>query len=155
VILWLATEIGEGLRIKALAEGRAAIIALLDIAAERRRPARCEGGHDASLDAPEMTGVRLSKRFAMAAEDIRQLQNRSHGARSAGWHDFQAEPIERARRVADGFGGDPGIARRACDTALLDPDHHPLAVDVSDLQENDFRHAQSGGIDSGQRDAAL
>ena len=39
--------------------------------------------------------------------------------------------------------------------ALLDPDHHPLAVDVGDLQENHFRDAQSGGIDRGQRGAAL
>jgi hypothetical protein len=92
---------------------RAAIIALLDMTPERRRPARRDGAHDASLDEPEMTGVCLSKRFAMAAEDIRHLQSRSHGTRSAGWHDFQAEPIERARRVADRFGGDPGVARRA------------------------------------------
>src|SRR4051812_47955492 len=67
----------------------------------------------ASGPAPEMTGMRLSKGFAMAAEDIRHLQSRSHGTRSAGWHDFQAEPIERARRVADRFGGDSGVARRA------------------------------------------
>ena len=39
--------------------------------------------------------------------------------------------------------------------ALLDPDHHPLAVNVSDLEKNDFRYAQSGGIDSGQRGAAF
>jgi hypothetical protein len=41
--------------------------------------------HDASLDAPEMTGMRLAKRFAMVAENIRHLQSRSHGTRSAGW----------------------------------------------------------------------
>ena len=93
--------------------GRTTIIALLDMATERRRPARRDGAHDATLDAPEMTGMRLSERFAMAAEDIRHLQSRSHGARSAGWHDLQAEPIERAWRVADGLGGDPGVARRA------------------------------------------
>jgi hypothetical protein len=81
---------------------------------EHRRPARRDGAHDASLDAPETTGARLSKRFAMAAEDIRHLQSLSHDARSAGRHDFQAEPIERARRVTDRFGGDPGVARRAC-----------------------------------------
>ncbi len=91
----------------------ATIIALLDMAPEHRRPARRDGAHNASLDAPEMTGARLSKRFAMAAEDIRHLQSLSHGTRSAGRHDFQAEPIERARRVADRFGGDPGVARRA------------------------------------------
>jgi hypothetical protein len=65
------------------------------------------------LDVPEMAGMRLSERFAIAAEDIRHLQSRSHGTRSGGWHDFQAGPIERARRVADRFGGDPGVARRA------------------------------------------
>ena len=46
----------------------AAIIALLDVTAERRRPARRDGAHDASLDAPETTGARLSKGFAMAAK---------------------------------------------------------------------------------------
>jgi hypothetical protein len=35
-----------------------------------------------------MTGMRLSERFAMAAEDVRHLQRRSHDARSSGWHDF-------------------------------------------------------------------
>ena len=93
--------------------GRTTIIALLDMATERRRPAGRDGAHDATLDAPEMTGMRLSERFAMAAEDIRHLQSRSHGARSAGWHDLQAEPIERAWCVADGLGGDPCVARRA------------------------------------------
>src|SRR5215468_651319 len=35
-----------------------AIVALLDMAAEHRRPARRDGAHDPSLDAPEMTGAR-------------------------------------------------------------------------------------------------
>src|SRR5205807_5872242 len=62
--------------------GRSTIVALLDMAAEHRRPACRDGAHHAPLDAPEMTGARLSKRFAMAAEDIRHLQSRSHGTRS-------------------------------------------------------------------------
>ena len=41
------------------------------MAAERGRPAGRDGAHDATLDAPEMTGMRPSKHFAMAAEDIR------------------------------------------------------------------------------------
>ena len=92
------------------------------MAAEHRRPARRDGAHDPSLDAPEMTGARLSKRFAMAAEDIRHLQSRSHDARSAGRDDLQAEPIKRARRVADRFGGDPGVARRACEAGVAEQD---------------------------------
>src|SRR5258707_13361647 len=37
--------------------GCTAIVALLDMAAEHRRPARRDGAHDPSLDAPEMTGA--------------------------------------------------------------------------------------------------
>src|SRR5262245_66373302 len=85
---------------------RTAIIALLDMAAEHRRPAGRDGAHDPTLDAPEMTGMRLSERSAMAAEDVRHFQHRSHDARSSGWHDFQVEPIERARRIADCLCGD-------------------------------------------------
>jgi hypothetical protein len=100
----------------------AAVVALLDMASERCRPTRRDGAHDATLDAAEMTGMCLSKRFAVAAEDIRHLQSRSHGTCSAGWHDFQAEPIERARRVADGLGGDPCVARRARDAGVAEQD---------------------------------
>ena len=39
--------------------------------------------------------------------------------------------------------------------ALLDPDDHPAAVDVGDLQADHLRHAQSGGIGRRQRGAAL
>ena len=39
--------------------------------------------------------------------------------------------------------------------ALLDPDYHPLAINVGNLQEGHFRYTQSGCIDSGQRGTAL
>ena len=61
------------------------------MAAERGHAAGSDGAHDATLDAPEVTSMRLSERFAMAPENVRHLQHRSHGTRSAGWHDFQAE----------------------------------------------------------------
>jgi hypothetical protein len=41
------------------------------MAPEHRLPARRDGAHDPSLDAPETASARLSKGFAMAAEDIR------------------------------------------------------------------------------------
>ena len=102
--------------------GRTTIIALLDMPPERRRPARCDGAHDAALDAPEMTGVRLSKSFAMAAEDIRHLQSRSHDARSAGRHDLQAEPIERTWCATDRLGGDLRITRCAREAGMAKQD---------------------------------
>src|SRR5215831_8850351 len=100
----------------------ATIIALFDMAAERGRSAGRDGAHDAPLDAPQMTGVHLSERCAVAAEDIRHLQSRSHDARSAGRYDLQAEPIKWTRRVADRFGGDPGVARRACEAGVAEQD---------------------------------
>ena len=81
-----------------------------------------DGAHDAALDAPEMTGVRLSKSFAMAAEDIRHLQSRSHDARSAGRHDLQAEPIERTWCATDRLGGDLRITRCAREAGMAKQD---------------------------------
>ena len=89
------------------------ITEMRNVTTERRRPARRDGAHDAALDAAEMPGTGLPKRFAVAAEDVRHLQNRSHGARSAGRHDLQTKPVKRTWRVADGLGGDLGVARRA------------------------------------------
>ena len=62
----------------------AAIVALLEVTAERRRPARRDGAHDAPLDAAELPGAGLPKRFAVAAEHVRHLQNRSHGTAQPG-----------------------------------------------------------------------
>jgi hypothetical protein len=90
------------------------------MAPERRRPACRDGTHYAPLDAAEMTGVRLPKRFAVAAEDVRHLQSRSHDARSAGRHDLQAEPVERAWGLADGLGGDLRITRRAREAGMAE-----------------------------------
>jgi hypothetical protein len=39
--------------------------------------------------------------------------------------------------------------------ALLDPDHHPTAVDIADLQPHRLRGPQAGSIGRGQRRAAL
>ena len=100
--------------------GRTAIVALLDMATEHRRPTRGDGAHHAPFDAAEMPGAGLSKRFAMAAEDVRHLQNRSHAARSAGRHDLQTKPVKRAWRVADGLGGDLGVARRALQAGMAE-----------------------------------
>lgn len=99
---------------------RTAVIALLDMTAKHSRPARRDGAHGAPLDAAEMPGAGLPKRFAVAAEDIRHFQNRSHQVRSARRHDLQAEPVKRTWRIADGLCGDLGIARRALQTGMAE-----------------------------------
>ena len=58
----------------------------------------------------------------MAAEDIRQLQGRSHGGRSAGRHNLQPQPVERAWRLADGLGGNLGVASRARQAGVAEQD---------------------------------
>ena len=80
---------------------RAAIVAGLDMAAERCRSAGHNGAHDAPLDAAEVSFVRAAIGIAVAAENIRHLQVRGHvPRRSGGRHDLQRQPIERALRLA-------------------------------------------------------
>ena len=92
------------------------------MAAERRRAARLDGAHHPELDAAEVTGMRLTIRFAMAAEDVRHLQSRQP------WRPLSraARPPATADRAgsacADRFGGDPGVARRASEAGVAEQD---------------------------------
>jgi hypothetical protein len=51
----------------------AAVVALFDMAAERRCSALRNGAHHAPLDSAKMMSTCLTKRFAVAAEHIRHL----------------------------------------------------------------------------------
>ena len=58
----------------------AALIALLEVAAESRRAAHLDRGHDAPLRRGHRRAMLLSIGFAVAAEDIRHFQLRAiHG----------------------------------------------------------------------------
>src|SRR5215472_5048387 len=92
-----------------------------------------------------MTGVHLSKRCAVAAEDIRHLQGRSHDARSDGRYDLQAEPIKWTRRVADRFGGDPGVARRARRWVRADAHRHGRETAIASVERAANRCVKSSG----------
>jgi hypothetical protein len=48
----------------------AALVALLDLSAESRRPAQFDGSHDASLSRGHGRAMLVSIGFAVAAEDI-------------------------------------------------------------------------------------
>lgn len=52
----------------------AAVIALLDVAADHGRQTRRDRSQDAPLDVFQMLSTSLPKRFAVAAEDIRHFQ---------------------------------------------------------------------------------
>jgi len=55
----------------------AALVAAVDMTAERRRPAFLDGRHDSHLATTEVTGVVMTIRRSEAAEDIRHLERRT------------------------------------------------------------------------------
>ncbi len=61
----------------------AAVLASRDMAAEGRRAAALDGGHDLELAEAQVTGVGLAPGGAVGAEDIRDLQ-------PFAWHDASA-----------------------------------------------------------------
>ena len=63
------------------AANQPAVAALLDVPSQRRRPADLDRRHDASLDPAEMSRMAATERVAVAAEDIRHLQRRTHRRR--------------------------------------------------------------------------
>jgi hypothetical protein len=55
--------------------------------------------HDASLGPAEMSAMAATERLAVAAEDIRHLQRRTHRCGSGRRRHLKAQPVERARRA--------------------------------------------------------
>ena len=90
----------------------AAVVALLDVAAERRGAARLDGRHDAALVGQEPTTLRDAERLAMAAEDVRHLQYGTHEAALVGRDDLQGQRVERTRCSGDQAGRDLSITSR-------------------------------------------
>ena len=99
------------------AANQPAVAALLDVPSQCRRPADLDRRHDASLDPAEMSVMAAAERFAVAAEDIRHLQRRTHRRGSGRRRHLKAQPVERARRAADGAGRDLRVARRGVQAA--------------------------------------
>ena len=63
-----------------------------------------------------MAGIGLTPGRSMAAENIRDLQNRARHARRAvgGWlgaPELERDMLERAHDLTDRLGGDPGLER--------------------------------------------
>jgi len=61
-----------------------------------------------------------TERFAVAAEDIRHLQHRTHRCGSGRRRHLKAQPVERARRATDGAGRDLGVAGRSIHVAVAE-----------------------------------
>ena len=62
---------------------------------EHRRTTSLDRRHDTPLDPAEMCAMAPTKRLAVAAEDIRHLQRRTHRRGSGRWRHLEAQPVER------------------------------------------------------------
>lgn len=113
---------------------RAAIIALLDMAAERRRPARRDRAHDASFAAADLPCVIAKIGIAMAAEDVGELDRRPLHARSLGRRHLQGKAVQGALRPADQMRRDLRVARRRRQMLVAEQHLDDANVDAA-LQE--------------------
>jgi len=78
----------------------AALLAVLDMTAERRRPAQLDGAHHPPLDPAQVAVMHAAIGVAVPTEDLRQFQARGHGG-SGGRHHLQRQPVERALGPSD------------------------------------------------------
>src|SRR6266478_6636238 len=94
--------------------GVRAILAARDMPAERRRAAALDGRHHLQLAEAHVTGVGVTPRRSVAAEDIRHLERRAgQDARALrGRLHPLGEMLERARNLAQRLEGDTGVERR-------------------------------------------
>jgi len=92
------------------------------VAAERRRPARLDGAHQAELMARQ--AMRLAVGRAVTPKDIGQLQGWPAHARLLSRFQFAAgmllplQLVERTEGVADELRGDAGVVRRGVNAAV-------------------------------------
>ena len=78
-----------------------AIVAALDMTAERRRAAGGDRREHAPLDAPEMFSVLSFVTLAVAADDVGEFERRRRPHRLFRRRHVQREPIQGARRRGD------------------------------------------------------
>jgi hypothetical protein len=78
-----------------------AILAGLDMTAQRCGSAELDRGHDAPFDAAKMAVMGSAISMTMAAENIRHLQMGAHPFRSGRWYHLQRQAVERALRSGD------------------------------------------------------
>jgi hypothetical protein len=90
------------------------------VAAERGRSAGLNRRHHTPLDPTEMLVMPIAERCAVAAEDIRHLQHRTHHGRSGRRSYLKAQMVERTQRALDRAGRNLCIARRGVDVAMTE-----------------------------------
>ena len=105
-------------------DGIGAVLAAHDMPAEGCGVAALDCRHHLQLVEADMAGVGLTPCRSMAAENIRDLQNRARHARRAlgGWRgafELRRDMLQRAHDLTDRLGGDPRIERGVLEFAAL------------------------------------
>jgi hypothetical protein len=112
-----------------------AVLAARDMPAESRRAAALDRRHYLQLVEADMAGVGVTPRRSMAAEDIRDLQNRARHARRAlggrrGPLQLQRDMLQRAHDLTDRLGGNPRVERRVLQLGVTEQhlDHPNVGI---------------------------
>ena len=103
--------------------GVRAVLAALDVPAERRRAAALDPRHDLQLAQAYVAGIGSAPCRSVVAEDIRDLQRRTHVRWAlCGWcvslGAQRREAIQWAHDLADRVGGDAGVERRGIELGV-------------------------------------
>ena len=105
--------------------------AALNMATKRGRAAQFDRRHDASLHTSKVTLVSLDVGRTIAAENVRHLQGRRHGAPSAGRHHLKAQAIKRALRLRDRRRSNLRVARSGRQVAVPEQNLNDADVDAA------------------------
>ena len=92
--------------------GEPAVVAAFDVPAEAGCPASHDRADHASLDAPEMSGVRSFITLAVAAEDVGQFERRPRRHPLSWRRHLQRQSIQRTGGFGDDLCRDARVARR-------------------------------------------
>lgn len=90
---------------------QAAVVAPLDMAAERYCAACLDGRHHTALVGREPRALRSTEHDTVAAEDVRHLKHGTHMRGSVGRDHRDGEPIEWAGRAGEQIGRNLCVAR--------------------------------------------
>src|SRR5262245_30070071 len=116
-------------------EGARAVLAARDMPAEGRRAAALDRRHHLQLVKAHMAGMGVAPCRSMAAEDIRDLQNRARYARRAlagrsHLLELERDMLQWADHLLDRLGGNPRIERRVLELGVTEQnlDHANVGV---------------------------